>query len=236
MHNRREEYRFDDRNNRGDYRRDWDDRASDEVRSWFGDDDARRRRDMDERYESRRNTDDRTDHYRTDNNYNREDVRYNTRYGDRDWSERAGDEVRSWFGDDDARRRRDMDDFRRGDDRGWRQGNRSAGEMYGGALGWRNEHEPDRYDFGRRQLDSAGYSDRYIDMNRDDRRDSARNDYRDRGDYGSRSYGESNGRSYGGRRDWDDRASDEVRSWFGDDDARHRRNIDERRNDRYDRR
>lgn len=36
----------------------------------------------------------------------------------------------------------------------------------------------------------------------------------------------------GGRRDWSDRASDEVRSWFGDDEARARRGNDER-NDRY---
>jgi hypothetical protein len=36
----------------------------------------------------------------------------------------------------------------------------------------------------------------------------------------------------GGRRDWSDRAGDEVRSWFGDDDARARRGNDER-NDRY---
>lgn len=33
----------------------------------------------------------------------------------------------------------------------------------------------------------------------------------------------------GGERDWSDRASDEVRSWFGDDDAERRRRADERR-------
>lgn len=31
---------------------------------------------------------------------------------ERDWADRAGDEVRSWFGDDDAERRRDIDQHR----------------------------------------------------------------------------------------------------------------------------
>ncbi|MFW8637566.1 BON domain-containing protein [Cribrihabitans pelagius] len=38
-----------DRHGRGDDRRGWGDRAADEVRSWFGDDDAERRRERDHR-------------------------------------------------------------------------------------------------------------------------------------------------------------------------------------------
>jgi hypothetical protein len=33
-------------------------------------------------------------------------------YGRRDLAERAGDEIRSWFGDDEAERRRRMDEMR----------------------------------------------------------------------------------------------------------------------------
>src|SRR5215813_12147849 len=41
-------------------------------------------------------------------------------YGDRGFVERAGDEVRSWFGDEEAERRRHRDEFER--ERGYRQG------------------------------------------------------------------------------------------------------------------
>src|SRR5436190_20393059 len=46
---------------------------------------------------------------------------------DRGFFERAGDEVASWFGDDDAERRRREDMRRFGDDEGWRR-QRSSGE------------------------------------------------------------------------------------------------------------
>src|SRR4051794_17534146 len=70
--------------------------------------------------------------------------------------------------------------------------------------------------------------------------------WRNNQDYADREYDRSRGRyeagredrsggrggreSYrGGERDFGDRASDEVRSWFGDDDAQRRRQDDERR-------
>ncbi|WP_294923406.1 SWFGD domain-containing protein [uncultured Paracoccus sp.] len=47
---------------------------------------------------------------------------------ERGWMDRAGDEVASWFGDEDAERRRDMDDMRDDDGRGRRgYGRRDAG-------------------------------------------------------------------------------------------------------------
>jgi osmotically-inducible protein OsmY len=55
------------------------------------------------------------------------------------------------------------------------------------------------------------------------------------GDYGraaggdSRRYGEDRGGGRGNRRDFWDRASDEVASWFGDEDAERRRQRDEHR-------
>lgn len=57
---------------------------------------------------------------------NREDVRgYDyERDRHRGAAERAGDEVRSWFGDDEAARRRRIDEMR--DDRGWKDRDRSA--------------------------------------------------------------------------------------------------------------
>ena len=43
---------------------------------------------------------------------------YARRDRSRDWSDRAGDEVRSWLGDDDAERRRRMDEARSAGARG----------------------------------------------------------------------------------------------------------------------
>lgn len=102
------------------------------------------------------------------------------RRDDRGLVERAGDEVRSWFGDDDAERRRQMDDrdrfrdqsadYRRGygdrgvsdrgygygsggGDRGWGQGNYRGQEGYRGGQGYGSH---DRSDFGR-SPSSGGY-------------------------------------------------------------------------------
>jgi osmotically-inducible protein OsmY len=62
---------------------------------------------------------------------------------------------------------------------------------------------------------------------------SGRGGYGDRM-YGDRYYGGSSGGNYGGRsgqgnRDFWDRASDEVSSWFGDEDAERRRRMDQYR-------
>ncbi|WP_425358673.1 BON domain-containing protein [Aestuariivirga litoralis] len=47
--------------------------------------------------------------------------------------------------------------------------------------------------------------------------------------YGSSGYGNAQGRQGGGERGFWERAGDEVSSWFGDDDARRRREMDEHR-------
>ena len=91
-----------------------------------------------------------TDRYRTerDREY-RAQERGNTRQ-DRGMMDRAGDEVRSWFGDDDAARRRQMDDAeeRRRDryygerkygERDYGVGDRGTGERGYGAERWERE-------------------------------------------------------------------------------------------------
>jgi osmotically-inducible protein OsmY len=160
---------------------------------------------------------------------NRDD---NRRYGDRggewqserDWSDKASDEARSWFGDEDAERRRMMDDRTRserenrrhsgGDDR---REDRSGMRPFAGRdtypgydRPWSNSrsggYDRDMYGYPRRQSD-----DRW-------RSGSSERDYRSSGD----------------RSRWDndrgffDRAGDEVASWFGDEDASRRREMDAR--------
>ncbi len=62
---------------------------------------------------------------------------YERRGGDRGFLDRAGDEVRSWFGDEDAQRRRMRDEREtRADDRGW-----GREERWGGA---RSDDEAER--------------------------------------------------------------------------------------------
>jgi osmotically-inducible protein OsmY len=72
------------------------------------------------------------------------------RYGDddrRDWFERTRDEVASWFGDDDAERRRDMDRYREMD--------RRRGGHYGkGPKGYRRSDERIREDVSDRLADA----------------------------------------------------------------------------------
>ncbi|HEX8380081.1 MAG TPA: DUF2171 domain-containing protein [Allosphingosinicella sp.] len=63
-------------------------------------------------------------------------------HDDRGFMERAGDEVRSWFGDDEAERRREQDDRRWERERGMtgRRDNQSGSDSYGGtASGWGNQ-------------------------------------------------------------------------------------------------
>ena len=70
------------------------------------------------------------DNRQRDRSYGRQPQGYE--YEDRGFFARAGDEVRSWFGDDDAERRREMDS--RYDDRGYRGGGQHD-EHYGS---WRS--------------------------------------------------------------------------------------------------
>ena len=75
---------------------------------------------------------------------------------DRGFFERAGDEVRSWFGDDDADRRRREDEERHRrermtSERGW-----TGGERWEGPDRWRNESDRWRSDYGRADYDRPG--------------------------------------------------------------------------------
>ena len=116
--------------------------------------------------------------------YNRE------RYGreDRDRIDRAGDEVRSWLGDEEAARRRRMDEQER-----WRAGSHwgnersySSDREYGdGGYGWRSARE------------SAG--DARVAYGRDDR--PAPN-YAPYTEYGRQAYGGPYGRERFGAREW----------------------------------
>jgi hypothetical protein len=121
---------------------------------------------------------------------------------DRGFFERAGDEVRSWFGDDDAERRRERDyrrhgeergewgggrDYGRDDDRSWRGGDRYSGR----GPGWRGDEGSFGGGWGN-QTPRAGGPRRGRNDDREDRWD---NDYSDRNRYGS---GVSEGYGAGG--------------------------------------
>jgi hypothetical protein len=140
------------------------------------------------------------------------------RYGrdDRGAIERAGDEVRSWFGDDDAARRRRVDEQRERPERErWASGGRSGwadhdeGEQWGTGsrwgqersyssgreygdrdYGWRTDPDRDRYTAGSRgygQPPGAG------------RQDYIRPEY---SQYGRDTYGGPYGRERPGTREW----------------------------------
>jgi osmotically-inducible protein OsmY len=122
---------------------------------------------MAERYE---------DQYRRDRGYRRDE---------RGFIDRAGDEVRSWFGDDDAERRRQLDDRERGyvrDREGYAgYGDRGPGYPSGHQTGYRYGERPQGY--GDR---SQSYGDRALG-------------YADRGPtYADRSFGYGSDRNYYG--------------------------------------
>lgn len=84
---------------------------------------------------------------------------------DRGFFERAGDEIASWFGDDEAERRRRADSYDRGDGRaGWDQG---RNERYG--YGYGRQPERSQRDDGREQRwdRERPDSDRYSSSSRD---------------------------------------------------------------------
>lgn len=114
--------------------RNFAERTGDEVRSWVGDDDAERRRERDrqqigrypgegpgERLSDNVRGDDRygrssstggsfrDDEYRSYRGGNDDRTVRGSGYGDRNFAERTGDEVRSWLGDETAEQRRERD-------------------------------------------------------------------------------------------------------------------------------
>jgi len=91
-------------------------------------------------------------------------------------------------------------------DQNFGQGGFASGSTYGRSAPGRSSYEKSDYGYG-------GYD--Y------GRRDYGRGDYRSR-DYGNRDYG----RGERDERSWWDRTTDEVSSWFGDEDAERRRERD----------
>jgi osmotically-inducible protein OsmY len=151
---------------------------------------------------------------------------YGSGANERDWTERTGDEVRSWFGDDDAERRRRMDEMRDN------SSNRNRNSWFG------NDRDRDNW----------GSSSRYGSSNRDsfDNSRTIRSGQYDTGNdrnygygsgYDNDRYRSSNRYTSGSRYDRDrdndrgffERTGDEVRSWFGDDEAERRRRMDQMR-------
>ncbi|WP_333683778.1 SWFGD domain-containing protein [Pontibaca methylaminivorans] len=117
-------------------------------------------------------------------------------------------------------------------------------------------------DADEREFNAGNYRGNYdVDDDDDDDRDNYRSNYRERGSgegypgysqrperrlgrrpvgYGPYAYGRDDDEDYRYRprreRGWLDRTEDEVASWFGDDDAERRRDMDERRDDDRERR
>jgi Predicted periplasmic or secreted lipoprotein len=178
-----------------------------------------------------------------------------SRYGNQDYQRRGRGYGRSEYGSEPGREHFGGSSFR-GDDHEenyFGSARQDYGEGYGGRT-----YSDDTYsrDFERGYGDS-GTSKRSSYNNPDQRFGSANQSergfgddwhWRNRGGYsGQSNYGRSQGRGqYGssypesesgfrgerrgdGERGWWDRASDEVSSWFGDDDAERRRQMDERR-------
>ena len=148
----------------------------------------------------------------------------------RGWMDRAGDEVRSWSGDEDAERRRRMDEARGYGMMGFEQ--RDARILddrgpYGGRFSDGPGHDPGyggNYGFPDPGMTALGMGmSSYppsLGMER------GQPDDRGQG-FGRR--GESwRGEDWHGREERGllDRAGDEVASWFGDEDARRRREMD----------
>ena len=154
--------------------------------------------------------------------YGRED------YGRRDWDR---DDRRDWTGSSGGGRNLSGN--------GWREGGYPTGSR--GRYG-RGDRSWDYYgprDYGQTGLGSWGFDERYLDpgqdygwsrgYGRDYGERNARRDWYDQDRDTYRGYGER--RSPYGERGWWDRASDEVSSWFGDEEADQRRREDRRRDE-----
>lgn len=120
--------------------------------------------------------------------YNREDDWRRNRPGDRGFFDRAGDEVRSWFGDEEAERRRRRDEAREHGDRSW---DRYSGGRY------RSERDPERYGGSESRYSSREhYTGGSPEWNRDWGRSGNQESYR------SRNLGASWGGADSGREEW----------------------------------
>ena len=168
---------------------------------------------------------------------------YSRRDRSRDWSDRTGDEVRSWFGDDNAERRRRMDEAQGYGGMG--SGRRGAyyadeGSGFGGFSGG-SGYDPygsGRNDYGRwgegsgcgGGFGAVGPGMTGLGMGMSSYPPSLGME-RDRTGFGGRGYDEQ---GYGQRswrggpdeRGFFERAGDEIASWFGDEEAQRRREMD----------
>jgi osmotically-inducible protein OsmY len=143
------------------------------------------------------------------------------RSGERDFGDRASDEVRSWLGDDDAERRRGEDE---------RRGGGGYGPDYGS--GSRSSSGDDnRGDYGRGSY--GGDDNRSYGQGGSGYRRGSYGSQGEYGSYGRQGYGDQDRgvTGYRGERGFWDRASDEVSSWFGSDEAARRREQDARQGD-----
>jgi osmotically-inducible protein OsmY len=144
--------------------------------------------------------------------------------GSRDYGSRYGREGRLGGYAGSPSRQRASDEY--GRDYGTRDYGRERERMYGQGSG----DDRDRVraydtDYGRttsRFYGRSGYDYGRDDYDRPDRGDA-------RGEYGRRAYGGHPDEREGRGRGWWDRAADEVLSWFGDEDAGHRRRTDDPR-------
>lgn len=108
--------------------------------------------------------------HRNDERYGNEPYRGERGYGrdDRGFFDRAGDEVRSWFGDDEAERRRRLDEQEREryermrSERGWTGGERweNPDRWRSESDRWRTEPDRSRRDYGRMDYDRPAGSSR----------------------------------------------------------------------------
>jgi osmotically-inducible protein OsmY len=192
-----------------------------------------------------RNSRDQYDRSRDDYSSNYGNSQSDSRYGGEDY--RSDAPYKSDRYDKINERRDDYSNLDRNRDRSTNMGSGYDAYNYGQTVGSFNQSKDGSYS---QRFDYDDYRNRSNYQNRDSGYDSDYNrrygrsgsdnygtgsyygnNYRDRyersGDMHSRDgHHENRNRSNGGERDWWDRTSDEVASWFGDDDAQRRRDRD----------
>lgn len=164
----------------------------------------------------------------TSRDYDRSD-----RYRDRNREQNRGREGywgRGWENERDDRSRYGNPIGGSGFERGYNDSSSNDySQRYNSPAGYRSGERNDRNDYGQGSYSRSNYR-----QNRYDRGDYSQSNY-GQSNYGQGSYNRS-GSDYdrdrygrGEDRGWWDRASDEVASWFGDEEAQRRRQMDEQR-------
>lgn len=192
---------------------------NDRNSGWYSRDDRNQNRD--DYYDDNNRNDFRNEYNRRNYDDNTYNGGYNPGYNDRNRNDMRGDRNNSdWYnrtmndryGNDRRYSDRDYDDRRMNNDR-WN--NYQEAPSFGSYTGYAGQMGPTE---GVPGFGTTGSNDR---------------GYRDR-NYNDRNYNTNPNNNSGRRNDrsWWDKASDEVSSWFGDDDAERRRQRDERQNHR----